>query len=386
LFLQPYNLLSLNASQDRSARKLKILSLVETMEPAGGVERVVAALSGVWGILGHQVIVATKRGSKSFFSLDNRAELISFDFREFSNRTRLLRALHRAWEFLLVTRRVVKLVRSRSVDVVYTTSPLDFAAALIASLFSLRSITVIASEHGAFDAFAAGYRVIRWLTYRFAWAVVVPRSLDLQRFTEIGAHAFNIPHPLLAINTPESHQADRQNFALAAGRLVHDKGFDLLLRAWARVVPACENWKLKIAGDGPLKDMLISLSKELQIEDKVEFLGVQSEMDQLYSACGLFVLSSRAEGFGLVLLEAMNNGARLVAFACSAAPIEMLQGGVGRLVPNGDYNALADAIIETIKADHRSDSSPFRRSEVLQRHKISTVAAQWETLLNRIQK
>ncbi len=130
-----------------------------------------------------------------------------------------------------------------------------------------------------------------------------------------------MPNPLALV--PTYYVVPKTNSIIAAGRLDdwHYKGFDVLIRAWARVVSSLEfqvsteGWKLQIAGTGSegSQNYLKQLCKENGVEESVEFLGFRKDVEKLYQDASIFVLSSRYEGFGLVLIEAMSQGCACVA-------------------------------------------------------------------------
>lgn len=137
---------------------------------------------------------------------------------------------------------------------------------------------------------------------------------------------------------------------LAAGRLHHNKGFDILLKSISRV----SGVHLWIAGEGPLKQSLRNLATKLGISDRVCFLGWRSDMPALYSASDLFVCASRQEPFGNVVVEAWAHGVPVIA-AASKGPIELIEENVnGQLFPIDDVSALANRISELLKDGSRS--------------------------------
>lgn len=131
-----------------------------------------------------------------------------------------------------------------------------------------------------------------------------------------------MPNPL-SLEPMIEIQHKRGNTILAAGRLDdwHYKGFDVLIRAWARIVSSfkflvsTDGWKLQIAGAGSEESLnyLKQLCKENGVENSVDFLGFRKDVEKLYQEASIFVLSSRYEGFGLVLIEAMSQGCACVA-------------------------------------------------------------------------
>ncbi|MEZ0165332.1 glycosyltransferase [Kineococcus sp. LSe6-4] len=145
---------------------------------------------------------------------------------------------------------------------------------------------------------------------------------------------------------------------VAAGRLVEQKGFDVLLDALARVVTAGGDVELVLVGAGELDTDLRDRADLLGVADRVEFAGHREDLPSLLAGADLFVLSSRYEGNGsLVLLEALAVGAPVVATDCPTGPRYVLrEGRLGDLVPVEDSAALADAVLGFL-----ADPGPLRR-------------------------
>ena len=130
---------------------------------------------------------------------------------------------------------------------------------------------------------------------------------------------------------------------VAAGRLVRQKGFDILLRALAGMrMTGC---RLAILGEGPEREALARLSGELGLTDRVVMPGHVADPASWFAHAAAFALSSRWEGFGHVLVEAMACGAPVVAFDCPHGPADIIkEGQTGVLVPPLDGDALAAAL------------------------------------------
>jgi glycosyltransferase involved in cell wall biosynthesis len=136
---------------------------------------------------------------------------------------------------------------------------------------------------------------------------------------------------------------------LAAGRLVHAKGFDLLLEAVARVRRQAP-CRLIILGDGPLRGDLSARCKDLGIADAVKLLGFVANPFAFMRRCSAFVLPSRFEGLPGVLIQAMACGAAVVAADCPFGPSEIvISGESGILVPPEDPGALAEALLALLR-------------------------------------
>lgn len=136
---------------------------------------------------------------------------------------------------------------------------------------------------------------------------------------------------------------------VAAGRLVEQKDYPNLLNAVSLLKKQRQDFKVLIAGEGPLKQELISLAKKLEVIEFIEFLGLQSDVPALMSASDIFVLSSAWEGFGLVVAEAMACERIVVATDCGG--VGEVVGSEGFLISPRDENALAQALNKALDLD-----------------------------------
>lgn len=165
---------------------------------------------------------------------------------------------------------------------------------------------------------------------------------------------------------------------LGVGSLIEQKDFSTLIRAFSEVVKQKPDSHLVIIGDGPERTNLENLTIELGLSDKVSILGYVENVYAYMASADLFVLSSRWEGFGIVIVEAMAFGTPIVATDCPHGPREILgDGKFGRLTQVEDSLQLADAINETLY-------SPPKSTEIQQRANdfhVSNVADKYEKLL-----
>lgn len=138
---------------------------------------------------------------------------------------------------------------------------------------------------------------------------------------------------------------EASTFIVGAGRLVRQKGFDLLIRAYKLAFPLPPRPSLVILGSGPEEKQLRSLVDREGLVGSVFFPGFVPNPYAVFSKASLFVLSSRWEGFGNVIVEALSCGTPVVSFDCPSGPNEILDSVSGcRIVPNGDINAMALAL------------------------------------------
>lgn len=170
---------------------------------------------------------------------------------------------------------------------------------------------------------------------------------------------------------------------VGAGRLERSKGFDRLVAAWAQVVKQHPDWELRIFGEGSARADLQSQIRDLGLEGSARLMGFSRRLQEEMAQSSLFVLSSRREGYGLVLVEAMSCGVPVVSFDCPTGPRDIIDGsGWGALVPNNDVDALARAIVDMIELgpERRRELGAAARASANERS-LSVIAGQWEQLL-----
>lgn len=159
-----------------------------------------------------------------------------------------------------------------------------------------------------------------------------------------------IPNP--SSFSPEEQSDCTAKQGIAAGRYVSQKGFDRLIMAWRKVAEKHPDWKLKIYGDGWMREQLQQQIEESGLINSCFLESIVLDIDQKMKESSIFVLSSRFEGFGLVMIEAMACGLPVVAFACHCGPRDVISDGVdGWLVEDGDIHGLVEKINNLIEND-----------------------------------
>jgi glycosyltransferase involved in cell wall biosynthesis len=171
---------------------------------------------------------------------------------------------------------------------------------------------------------------------------------------------------LAAIASVESSRVFR---FCAIGRLMRQKGYDILLSALAIAAPQMRyRWELVICGNGPLRDELEDQAYKLGLAERVRFVGYVDNPYPILQSSDVFVHPARWEGFGLVIGEALALGVPVVAAACPGGPREILGGGdFGILVPPEDSRALAAALLRVSEDEElRRDLSERGEERVLE--------------------
>lgn len=168
---------------------------------------------------------------------------------------------------------------------------------------------------------------------------------------------------------------------VAAGRLAAQKGFDMLIPAFARVAEKHPDWELRIFGAGEKESDLRKIIDDLDVGANVKLMGFTKSLPQEFGAGSIYVLSSRFEGFPMVLLEAMMTGLPPVAFDCPTGPRDLITQNVdGIVVPHKDIDAMASGIIDLIEDEDRRKALGAAAYEKAQQYTTAGLAEKWEQL------
>lgn len=171
--------------------------------------------------------------------------------------------------------------------------------------------------------------------------------------------------------------------ALFAGRFAYQKGLDMMLEAWKSVVEKRKDWTLRLVGEGDLKEELIKQCKALGIEENVVFAEATENIIDEYCNASMFLLTSRYEGFGLVLAEAMQCGVPCISFDCPYGPADIIDSGKnGIIVENGNIEKFANAVLKLIDDEELRKNLGQAAKEKAKAYLPETIMPQWINLFN----
>lgn len=366
----------------------------------GGAERVAASLANGFFSREHHVIVATNLYEKVNFSLDEGVVVENI----FSTNKNIFK------KWVSSVKDLRKLIKSHQPDVVIGIMELCSLVARISTIGT--SIPVVATDHYTFDRpqnapFTKQQWFFKFIVNYIYKHITVLTEADKKVIGNKFKGVTVMPNPLSL--QPVKELPQKENIVLAAGRIGgwYAKGFDVLLQAWKSLYYDNDNenlrdWWLKIAGDGEKEDFeyLMSILEDsdfkLQVSSDgqkiwrsekyhIEFLGFQKDIESLYKKSEIFVLSSRYEGFGLVLIEAMSQGCACIACDYKGRQREIIQDdSQGYCCEPDNAEDLADAIQKMITDEDYRKTVQQKAIERSIFYDIEHTMKRWETYLRSI--
>lgn len=321
--------------------KKTIVFFTESMELMGGMERVIAFLAN--GLEDeYNVRILTMYGEEcTYFHIHCPIDTLDIQVPAYGLNNKIQRYIQ------TITKLKIYLKGHPEIDYLVANSAAMSGTAMLVKILTDASVKMIPFEHNKFMFPGKAWRFLRRYTFKKAHRVIALTGDAHQDYLKIGSPSVHIPNAV-ALVTDQVATMDKKKL-VAVGRLVYQKGFDILLPIWKEVVKSYPDWQLEIVGDGEDEAMLKTLATKLGINDNVIFFGQSNNIQERYLDASGFILSSRYEGFCLVMIEAMAHGLPCVSFDCESGPNEVINNGMnGYLVEDQNSVALADGIKQFI--------------------------------------
>jgi GalNAc-alpha-(1->4)-GalNAc-alpha-(1->3)-diNAcBac-PP-undecaprenol alpha-1,4-N-acetyl-D-galactosaminyltransferase len=360
----------------------------------GGAERICVNLANAWASHGHRVTILTmaKNVVAPAYTIDAQVEHRDIGWPRFASSRELtpaaiapvLRGLQQdGCPELLEQITLLVLFRhailATSPDVVV--SHIDLTNLRVLAAMYETAIPVIVCEHTDTTRVSIGrWQRTRDRLYPQAFAVVASHPVSAEWLTRRGATALAIPNPLVAPDSSRRKRNGKRRRLVTLARLSPEKRLDLLIRAFARIAGDFPEWDLEIYGVGPSRTFLARLIAELA-PGRVQLCGFVDDSYAVLGSTDLFVSTSRVEGFGNAIWEALACGVPVVAMDGGASVRTLVRHGIDGLIvhTNGE---LAPALASLMSNDAMRQAFAARAIEVRKRFSIESSLQAWEMLLN----
>lgn len=215
--------------------------------------------------------------------------------------------------------------------------------------------------------------------------IVVLTHEDEKEWAAYFSNVTSIPNPVTIEPITANPKSEK---VLAVGRHIDQKGFDYLVDAWAIASKDFPSWQLDIYGHGDLEEERRKQIKNLGLEHCINLYPPSKEINKVFADHSIFALSSRFEGFPLVLIEALASGLAPVAFECKNGPKQMM--GDSRLkdflVTPFNIEEFAEKLITLMQDEELRKEMAQEALKVSKRYEIGKIMQQWEALINNLQK
>ena len=376
---------------------MKIVYCTPSLYIAGGIERVLTTkMNYLADKAGYEVwvILTDGKGKNPYFPLSDKIHIVNLDlnFEELWS----LSFLKKIFVYLKKQR----IYKKKLKEALYEIRPDITVSTLRREINFITSIKDGSRKVGEMHVNRANYRnfeandinALKKIFERIWMKSLVGKLKKLDQFVVLTDedrrnwheldNVTTIPNPLNVFPTIESNQSARK--VIAAGRYCYQKGFDLLLRAWAIVNEKHKDWRLDIYGAGNNVEYK-NLANTLNICQNV---GINPPTDNIYAKyadASIFVFSSRFEGFGMALLEAMATKLAVVSFACPCGPKDIISdGNDGVLVTNEDIQELADKICYLIENEEERKSMAENAKLKAMQYSVDNIMHRWIRLFESL--
>jgi glycosyltransferase involved in cell wall biosynthesis len=357
----------------------RILFFISKISNTGGTERVCIAIANELAKHGYDVSILSMFGKKPFFEVSPLIKVENVFEKKRNLKLILPGAIYK------LRRKVASLNPRVIVNV--------DSALFIYSLVATKGLGVkqIVWEHFNFKITQNSYARTwsRRLAANFGDLVVTLTERDRGQWLD----SLNCKCPVIAITNPSSYPVvqntitPKEKIVLSVGRLEYQKGFDLMIEAWHIIYQrgGVGDWRLFIVGSGEMEKELKGLIGKYDLGRSIAVIPATRQIDVYYRKASIYCLSSRYEGFPLVLLEAQSFGLPLVSFDCETGPAEIVvHGSNGLLAPANDVTAFSKLLQHLMAEETERNKMQVAAIKESAKYDLAAIGQQWDQVLTSI--
>lgn len=360
----------------------RILVFLNSMSPAGGIERVVANLTNSWSEK-YEITILVKDKEKSFYMLNENIKIESLNLPLILDMNNRIQRIYSVGCSILKTRKYLKeYLNTYNYDYIYVTTPMNALEVFLTGKKNFDKLVI--SEHGSKLAYNKLYKLIKYLIYPRAYRISVPTTMDTELYIKEGCNAKYIPH-ISTFQAKSKNELNKKTI-INIGRLTEDKQQLTLLRIWRSLVINNETngWCLKIIGKGEMESDLRDYIYKNKLSSSVEILSPTKDIEKVYKDASVFAFTSRYEGFGMVLLEAMSFGIPCISFNCPSGPRDIINNDVnGYLIECNNVDEYKEKLIKLINEDSTRTKMGNNAFNTVKEWNNNKILQEWDELFGR---
>lgn len=354
---------------------MKILIYIDSMAPAGGIERVVGKHLSFFSKR-REVTLLTKDKEKSFFDLPNNIQINSLNIDNYMNMHSKIQRIYQTIKQLLITRKKLKKIKYNH-DLFYVTHIRNLLELYLSGIDLQK---VIVTEHGSYYGYNKVYRKLKQWLYPKCKFVISPTSMDYKIYKSQGCSAFYIPNPLSFFDEKFSNLSQKN--VINIGRLTGDKRQGLLLNIWERISLRYPDWKLLLVGRGELKNTLEEMIVTKNLNSSVEIIEPIKNVESLFLKSSIFAFTSKYEGFGMVLAESMSYGIPCISFDIPSGPRDIIEDKIdGFLIENGNISEYIEKLELLMSNVKKREEMGKNAKQNIQKFLDTKIEQKWNNLL-----
>lgn len=357
---------------------MKILFICGPLD-YGGAGKIIKFVANYLVTKGWEIVIYSLRQKENSMELDSRIKYIGKD----GVLDKKYRMLNWRFDEILQIRNVVK--NEKPEIVCSFVSDHVFMSRL--ATIGLRGFKFVGAERGdPYTLPAKWKKPVFWAYNKCDNAIFQLEKQGMFFGDKVMKRSYVIPNPYIPLCTKPVFEGERNKTIVTAGRFEYQKGFDILIKAFAKVYAKHRDFKLIIFGSGSLKNEYMKLSHELGIDGVIEFPGYVKDVAEAVRKEGVFVLPSRFEGIPNALIEALSTGIPTVSADCTPGGPDFLteHGKRGLLVTVDDVDATAVAINYLIEHPDEAKALGKKGAEVINYLKPEIISEQWHVVFSKI--
>lgn len=358
-----------------------LLFYFNSLQPSGGIERVIVTLANKL-CNKYEITILVKDEPTSFYTLDKRVKVLSLGNRlNFNMNSQISRVFTAINSLYKNTKSLKHFLSKNSFDYYYLAHPLNVLEFHLAQ--GVNNTDTIITEHGASDAYNLIYKKIKQWLYPKAKVYVVPTTTDTLFYQSLKFPAQYLPHFKSDLHYEKA--AQNENIALSIGRFTDVKQQLILLQIWNSLVnlKQIKNWRLILVGSGELNTQFEEYINANNLQDFVFLKPPQQDIAFYYKRASLFLLTSKTEGFGMVLLEAISFGLPCISFDCPSGPRDIIKNNEnGYLIEQNDTIAFEQALVKLLTDPTLRKEMGEKALEISSNWNDKKLLEKWVTILN----